>query len=161
MLHLIAGQLAVWDFSESLSSLICMVRPCGWLWVSRAAMDPSGNSSCLQSQAKCRLPLERCEYAAESMGTLQIYGAQARGFRPYFVPAQRAGMLVTGLLCSCCETLHYFKEDSWDLQARSCDEIRNSSSFIGARLIYMSLVQHFWEIVDGGHFLFVCCTEKL
>lgn len=67
-LCLSASQLAVWDFSESLSILICVAKPCGWPWVARAAMDPSCKGSCLQSQPKCRLPLERCEYAAEVYG---------------------------------------------------------------------------------------------
>lgn len=39
--------------------------------------------------------------------------------------------------------MHYFKEGSWDLQARSCGEISSSSFLIGAKLIDTSLVQHF------------------
>lgn len=48
--------------------------------------------------------------------------------------------------------MHCFKEGSWDLQARSCGEISNSSFLIGAKLIDTSLVQHFWEIVGVGVF---------
>lgn len=49
----------------------------------------------------------------------------------------------------------YLKENSWDLQARSCGDKSISSALTGARLIYTSLVQHFWEIVDDR--FFCCC----
>lgn len=67
-LRLSAAQHAVWDISESLGVLTCVAKPCDWPWVARAAMDPFCKDSCLQSQLKCRLRLERCEYAAEVYG---------------------------------------------------------------------------------------------
>lgn len=163
-LHLSAGQLAVWDFSELLHILICVARPRDWPWVTRAARDPSRKGSCLQSQPKWRLPLERCEYATE------VYG--------YPSDTWHTGQRLQTILCASTNSrdiscpiallllwnlapMRYFKENSWDLQARSCGEISNSSSLTGARVIYTGLVQHSWEIADGKGYLFVCCTENL
>lgn len=53
--------------------LFCVSRPCGWPRVPRAAMDPSCKGNCFQSQRRCWLPLEKCEYPGE------IHGADTLG----------------------------------------------------------------------------------
>lgn len=100
-LHLSAGQLAVWDFSELLCILLCVARPCAWPWIARAAMDPSCKGSCLQCPPKCRLPLERCEYAAEVYG----YPSEGQSRSETLDHASTNSRDGTGLLCFCCEAL--------------------------------------------------------
>lgn len=103
--------------------LICVSRPRGWPWVTRAAVDPSCKESCLQSQHRCRLPLEKCEYPGE------IHGADTLGHTLCPHRQQEPALLLVWNLA----VMHYSKENSWNLQARSC-VISNSSSLTGADL---------------------------
>lgn len=59
------GQL--WEFSESLYPDLCFKTT--WLTMSdQSCSGPFLQESCLQSQHRCRLPLEKCEYPGEIHG---------------------------------------------------------------------------------------------